>query len=89
MGFCCSGFGWGGMASWGGIGTAGSILGLLLMVALLVVLGLGIAWLLRQFGRQPAVADMQRDALDSARRRLAKGEITVAQFEEIRKRLRS
>ena len=88
MGFCCNGFGWGGTGLWGGMGTAGSILGLVLTVGLLAVLGLGIAWLLRQFRRPPAFAEVQRHPLDSARRRLAEGEITVAQFEEIRERLR-
>ena len=88
MGFCCSGFGSGGMGWWGGMGTAGSVLGLVLAAGLLAVLGLGITWLLRQLRRPPAITEAQRHPLDSARQRLAEGEITVAQFEEIRGRLR-
>lgn len=88
MGFCSNGIGWGGPATWGGAGIVGTILGLVLMVGLLAVVGLGIAWLLSQFRRQPPIAQVQRHPLDSARLRLAEGEITVAQFEEIRERLR-
>jgi uncharacterized membrane protein len=88
MGFCCNGFGWGGMGHWGGMGTTGWILGLVLTVGLLAILGLAIAWLLRQFRWQPALAAVRSDPLETARRRLAVGEITVAQFEAMRERLR-
>ena len=89
MGFWCSSSGWGGVGPWGGVGVAGSILGLVFLLGLLAVLGLAIAWLARQLRRQPSLAKVQSEPLDSARRRLAEGEITVAEFEEIRQRLQS
>jgi uncharacterized membrane protein len=52
------------------------------------LLGLGIAWLVRQMDRRSA-APGGPDPLEIARRRLAAGEITLAEFEEIRDRLRS
>jgi len=85
MGFCCDGFGWG---NWGGLGTAGLILNILLFVGILVTLGLGAVWLARQLGRRPIAAGSTADPLELARRRLAAGEITVAEFEEIQDLLR-
>ncbi len=85
MGFCGNGFGWG---AWGGLGTIGLVLNLILFAALLIVLGLGTAWLVRQVVRKPAGLGGP-DPLEIARRRLAAGEITLADFEEIRDRLRS
>lgn len=89
MGWCCNGFGWrGGWGAWGGFGILGSILSLVFFVGLLIVLVLGIIWLMRQLQRRaPAVNGA--DALDIARRKLAAGEITVAEFDEVRDRLRS
>ncbi len=81
MGLCCHGFGWGGWWGWGGL-----VLNLAFLVGLLGVLGLGGVWLMRQIGRPPA--GPRADPLEIARRRLAAGEITVAEFEEIRDRLR-
>jgi uncharacterized membrane protein len=81
MGMCWNGFGWGGM------GAVGPIL-LVFFISVLVVLGLGTTWLVRQF-RQPTVSRTESAPLEIARRRLAAGEITVAEFEEIRNRLDS
>lgn len=91
MGWCCSGWGWGGWGgwgAWGGLGTVGFILNLIFFVGLLAILGLGIAWLVQQVARKPAGSGGP-DPLEIARRRLAAGEITLAEFEEIRDRLRS
>lgn len=65
----------------------GPILGLVFFVSVVAVLGLGTAWLVRQLGRRPAASKVGVDPLEIARRRLAAGEITVAEFEEIRDRL--
>lgn len=83
MGWYCRGFGW------GGLGTAGVILNVAFSVGLLVVLGLGIFWLVRQLSRQPTAPQGAADPLEIARRRLAAGEITIAEFDEIRTRLQS
>jgi uncharacterized membrane protein len=84
MGFCWNGFGWGG---WGGLGTAGLIPNVLFFVAVLVVLGVGTAWLVRRLSRSPLAPAAGVDPLEIARRRLAAGEITIAEFEEISGRL--
>jgi len=83
MGWYCRGFGW------GGLGMAGVILNVAFSVGLLVVLGLGIFWLVRQLSRQPTAPQGTADPLEIARRRLAAGEITIAEFDEIRTRLQS
>ena len=75
MGWYCSGFG----GSW-----AGLLLNVAFFVGALSLLGLGIAWLVRRLGHRPLVQAVETDPLDIARRRLAVGEITVAEFEEIR-----
>ena len=87
MGFCCNGFGWGGWGTWGGLGTIGLILNLVFFVGVLAVLGVGTVWLARRLGRRPLAPAAGVDPLEIARRRLAAGEITVAEFEEIRDRL--
>lgn len=84
MGGCCGGFGWGG---WGGLGTVGLVLNLVFFVGMLAVLGVGTIWLVRRLGRKPLAPAAEVDPLEVARRRLAAGEITVAEFEEIRDRL--
>lgn len=78
--------GWGNMM--GGFGVLAMIVGLLISVGILVLIGYGIAWLARQ-SAPPHAPPLERkdDPLDIARRRLAQGEITPEQFEEIRKRL--
>lgn len=94
MGNCCRGFGWGGigrgMMGWGGMGLFSSILGLLLFLGLLVALVFVAVWLIRRLGRNSNSYSLQpgeADLLTLARRRLATGEITVDEFEEIRSRL--
>jgi uncharacterized membrane protein len=88
MGGCCGSLGWGG---WSGMGLVGPILGLLFTAGVLALLGLGAVWLIRQFGRGQATKGAQRadvEPLEIARRRLAAGEISTEEFEEIRNRLR-
>ncbi len=87
----CGGWwtGWWGWGPWGNtLGLVGLILNLLLFLGFLALLGMGIAWLARRLGR-PAAGSSGPDPLEIARRRLASGEITLAEFEEIRDRLRS
>jgi putative membrane protein len=88
MGSCCGGLGWGG---WGGMGVIGPILSLVVFAGVLAVLGLGTVWVVRKLGQGGATMTGSRpmdEALDIARRRLAAGEITAEEFEEIRDRLR-
>jgi len=92
MGFCCNGLGWGGWGTWGSLGIIGPILSLVLFVGVLAALGLGTVWLVRQLGRRSVdfqAGQAGADPLDIARRRLAAGEITPTEFEEIRDRLQS
>jgi uncharacterized membrane protein len=63
------------------------ILNLVFFTSVLAVLGLGTAWLVRQFSRRPMIPRAGGDPLEIARRRLAGGEITTPEFEEIRDRL--
>ncbi|MGQ9458927.1 MAG: hypothetical protein ACUVXH_02430 [Anaerolineae bacterium] len=83
-GWCSGhGLGWGG---WGGWGLFGPLLSLVFTVGVLAALGLAIAWLVRQVaGRGRPTLGV--DPLELAQRRLAAGEITVAEYEEIRTRL--
>jgi len=76
---------WGG--TWSGPGIAGFILNLMFLLSTLIVLGLGIIWLIRLVGRRPTLVYGKEDTLEIARRRLAAGEITIAEFEEIRNHL--
>jgi uncharacterized membrane protein len=70
------------------MGGIGLILNLALFAGVLVVLGLGTTWLVRQI-RRPTASRVGGDSLEIVRRRLAAGEITIAEFEEIRDRLQS
>jgi uncharacterized membrane protein len=85
MGFCHSLLGWGG---WMGIGSGwiGLILNVALFAGVLVLLGLAGVWFARQF-RRATPAETAPDPLEIARQRLAAGEITVPEFEDIRDRL--
>lgn len=85
MGFGCNGIGmgWGG---WSG-GMLGWIVPLLFWGVLLVGLAIGIFWLVRHFGRASSGTASAETPLDAARRRLALGEITVGEFDEIQHRL--
>jgi len=88
MGFCCGGFGWG-LGGWGTLGILGLILNAVFAIGLIVLLVLGIRWVVRQFAPRGVPGGAANDALEIARRRLAAGEISAEQFEEIRKRLQS
>jgi len=73
---------------WGG-GWIGLLLNVALFAGVLVLLGLAAVWIARQVRRTTATTDLASDALEIARRRLAAGEITIAEFEDVRDRLRS
>ena len=90
MGFGCDGFGWGGWMGMGG-GWIGLILNAVLFAGVLALLALAVVWFARQFRRATPTTETARDSdpLEIARRRLAAGEITVSEFEEIRSRLRT
>ena len=80
MGSCWTYFGWGGRmlqrGLWGG---------LLFFASLLVVLG--IVWLTIRLSRRTTAPVNGADSLEIARRRLAAGEIDVAEYDAIRDRL--
>ena len=86
MGYLCNGFGWGSHMGWGG-GWGSLLLSLAFFLGVLALLGLGAALLARQLRRRPVAAGLDDRPLEIARRRLAAGEITVSEFEEIRDRL--
>ena len=73
------------------MGMGGGWIGLILNVALftgaLILVGLAAVWLARQFRRTTPTAEVTVAPLEIARRRLAAGEITITEFEEIRDRL--
>jgi uncharacterized membrane protein len=89
MGLCCNGFGWGGWGAWGGLGTVGLIVNVVFFVGVLALLGLGTMWVVRQMRHRSPAPAAGLKPLEIARRRLAAGEITVAEFEEIRYRFQS
>ena len=95
MGFCTNGLAlgrWGHIGgSWAGLGWLGPLFGLVLLAGLIGLLVIGSVWLVRRNTQQPVTAPQtgpQDKPLDIARRRLAAGEITPAEFEELRDRLR-
>jgi uncharacterized membrane protein len=77
------------------MGAGGGWIGMILSVALfagvLALLALAVVWFAQQSRRTMPTSETARDPdpLEIARRRLAAGEITVPEFEEIRNRLRS
>ncbi len=84
------GMGWHGMG-WGGMGIFAWVLGLVFFLGLLALLALVAVWAFRQFGQEGAPVKSSAavgDPLDVARQRLAAGEITLEEYEEIRERLR-
>lgn len=87
----CSGLGWeswGHMGGWRGLGLLAPLFGVALLVGLMAVLALGAIWLARQApGPLTAVPQAKDDPLRIAQRRLAAGDITAEEFEEIRSRL--
>jgi uncharacterized membrane protein len=74
------------------MGLAGPLLSLALFAGVVGVLGLGAVWVIRQVGRGETATNRGPrpggEPLEIARRRLAAGEITTDEFEEIRDRLR-
>jgi uncharacterized membrane protein len=72
-----------------GGGWIGLILNGVLFAGALILMGLAAAWLIRQFRRTTLTPEKAVNPLEIVRRRLAAGEITVAEFEEIRDRLQS
>ena len=93
MGPWCGGLGWANwthMGRWASLGIVGPFLGAAFIAAAAGFLALGAVWLGRRVSRPP-VEDSRRERvpLDVARQRLAAGEITAAEFEEIQDRLRT
>jgi uncharacterized membrane protein len=76
----------------GYMGIGGLVIGAIVAFILLALLVLAIILVVRSLRHPHAAQPPQsprEDPLDIARRRLASGEITPDQFEEIRKRLQS
>jgi len=88
MGFGCNGIGWGGWRAWGGPGSFGFILNSVFWLGVLGLLALGAIWLARRLSRQLQASAAGDTPLETARQRLAAGEITVGEFDEMRDRLR-
>ena len=86
MGFGRCGMGWGG---WGASGIISLLAGAVLWVGLLAVLVAGLIWLARRLGHQRREGSTGETPLSAARRRLAEGEISVGEFDEIVGRLRA
>ncbi len=86
MGFCYDGFGWGGWMPWGGT-WGGLALSLVFFAGALAVLVSGSVWFARQLRHTALASQVTVDPVEIAKRRLAAGKITVADYEEIRDRL--
>jgi uncharacterized membrane protein len=71
------------------MGLLGGIFGFVIVAGLLALITLGTIWAVRHTTRSPRTAAGPDEALDLVRRRFAAGEITAAEYEEIRDRLRS
>ena len=95
--------GWGHMGRWGHMGGRGGgwiipLLGLTLFIGAVVLLAVGAVWLARRSQLQLSPVGGSQSGpsgsgpsgpMETARRRLAAGEITPAEFEELRERLES
>ncbi len=79
----------GGMEGMRGGGIIGAIFGLIVFVAVMALLVLAIVWVARQLRHRPAAQLATREPIETAKQRLAAGEITAEQFDEIRTRLQS
>jgi uncharacterized membrane protein len=78
------------MGGWTGLGWLGPLFGLSLFIGLIGLLVIGSVWLVRRTTQQPVMATQTgQDPLELARRRLATGEITPDEFEDLRRRLQS
>jgi uncharacterized membrane protein len=60
---------------------------LVFWVAVLALLIVAAVWLARRFGRRPQTSTAGEAPLEAAQRRLATGEITVGEYDEIAHRL--
>jgi uncharacterized membrane protein len=87
MGPCLNGLGWGGWGHMGGWGPIAGVILFLGLLAALAVLAVLAVLLLRRSNRGPLASGAGAGSLGVARRRLAAGEITTAEFDEIRERL--
>ena len=90
MGWTCPGYGMGG--GWGSVGFFGMLPGILIFVGLLIAIVMGIMWFTRRGRLQSINTRLNDDHIDPlyiAQRRLASGEITITEFEEIRGQIQS
>lgn len=92
MGFCARSLGWGGwghMGGWSGLGWLGPLFGLVLLAGLIGLVVLGALWMARSGDQRPATAGpTHSEPLAIAQRRLAAGEISRAEFEDLRNTLK-
>jgi uncharacterized membrane protein len=66
----------------------GPLFGITLFIGLIGLLVVGTVWLIRRTAQQPAMATpVGQNPVEIARRRLAAGEITADEFEDLRQRL--
>jgi uncharacterized membrane protein len=77
------------MGGWTGVGWLGPLFGLSLFVGLIGLLVIGTVWLVRRTTQQPIMTQAGQNPVEIARRRLAAGEITPDEFEDLRQRLLS
>ncbi|HSP22620.1 MAG TPA: SHOCT domain-containing protein [Planococcus sp. (in: firmicutes)] len=78
--------GWGMGSGWG-MGLGG---GFLVLIVLIVVVGFGIYYIVKNNNNNDvnrSQKDSNADAMEIAKKRLAKGEISTEEFEEIKKNL--
>ncbi len=76
------------MGGWGGLAWVGPVFGLVILAGVIGLLVVGALWLARSAGQRHGMAPSTRsEPLAIARRRLAAGEITASEFEELRERL--
>ena len=86
MGLGCKGLGFGPGMGWGG-GIFGWIVPLLFWGLLLIAVVIGIVWLVRRSSRRSSAGAATETPLETAQRRLALGEITLGEFDQIAQRL--
>lgn len=84
----CNGLGWGRMGGWPGVGLLGPLFGGILFLGMIALLIIGALWFARRSsGSRVTAPQTPEDPLEIAQHRLAVGDITTAEFEEIRDRL--
>ncbi len=90
MGWGCPGCGMGGFG--GNLGFLGMLPGLLMSGEFLILIIFGIIWLTRQVRSARVSTGIHTDQINPmkiAQRRLAAGEITMDEYEEIRRKIES